>query len=249
MKWAFLGFAAAVSLLCGLLGLTIGLNLNPASTVKFVPTWGSLGDWVAGLGAILALGVALWQSFVQSQKDRIRTLVLDRSDSHSWALRLVSEGLIPVTVLGVDVQIKDLRFSLPMTAHPDVNFHFPVRLERGDVQQVIELRQDGFAGFADALMALLISAVEGRGLRPGNGDYGVNPDYFQTLKIYCDSRPRLIIRLAHDDIKHDLDKGPLGALLSSALTKLEEQELSEARQRKQKDYECLSKALRPHSVE
>lgn len=58
MKLLWVGlvvFACAVS---GFLGLTAGINLNPESTVKYVPNWGSLGDWVAGISALLTFVVA-----------------------------------------------------------------------------------------------------------------------------------------------------------------------------------------------
>src|SRR5690606_33024784 len=45
MRW-LAGLAVAVlCILSGLLGLTAGINLNPDSTVRFVPNWGSVGDW------------------------------------------------------------------------------------------------------------------------------------------------------------------------------------------------------------
>lgn len=47
-----------VCVISGLLGLTAGINLNPESTVKFVPNWGSVGDWAAGISTFLTLLVA-----------------------------------------------------------------------------------------------------------------------------------------------------------------------------------------------
>ena len=55
MKYFIALGVLAAFVLGGLLGLTAGVNLNPNVTVSFVPNWGSLGDWVSGVGALLAV--------------------------------------------------------------------------------------------------------------------------------------------------------------------------------------------------
>src|SRR5690606_41643222 len=57
MRWLAGIAVAGLCIVSGLLGLTAGINLNPAATVRFVPNWGSLADWAAGRGT-LAGGVA-----------------------------------------------------------------------------------------------------------------------------------------------------------------------------------------------
>lgn len=58
MNWLAGGLVVFAGVVFGLLGLTAGINLNPESTVKYIPNWGSLGDWVAGISALLTFVVA-----------------------------------------------------------------------------------------------------------------------------------------------------------------------------------------------
>lgn len=60
MNWILGGVALLLCIVTGLLGLTAGINLNPESTVRFVPAWGSLGDWISGIGALLAVVTSLY---------------------------------------------------------------------------------------------------------------------------------------------------------------------------------------------
>ncbi|MFK3945628.1 hypothetical protein [Pseudomonas fulva] len=60
MRLLLIVVIAAMCVISGLAGLTAGMNLNPNTTIKFVPNWGSLGDWVSGCGALLAVIVTLW---------------------------------------------------------------------------------------------------------------------------------------------------------------------------------------------
>lgn len=69
MKWLLCLVILFLCVISGLLGLTAGINLNPVSTVKFVPQWGSLGDWVSGLGALLAVLVTLWLADKSRRED------------------------------------------------------------------------------------------------------------------------------------------------------------------------------------
>lgn len=208
--------ACAVS---SLLGLTLGINLNPSSTTKYVLNWGSLGDWVAGLGAFFAVGVALWQSFTQSQKERIRTFVIDKSEPRSWALRIVSEGLIPVTVLGAEIHLKELRCKLPLSNVQKLNVQFPQRLERGDVQQLIEVDDGSFEKLAEALVAPLVASLSQNGVRPRDMSYRLNEEYFAALESHRKAKAKMVIRLAHDDISHNLASSLIDDLFSIVIAK------------------------------
>ena len=77
MKYFIWLGAVAICVVCTLLGLTIGINLNPESTTRYVLTWGSLGDWVAGVGTFTAVAVALWQSYILRKED-VEDLIIDQ---------------------------------------------------------------------------------------------------------------------------------------------------------------------------
>lgn len=235
MKYFVLfGLLIACAVSC-LLGLTLGINLNPSSTTRYVLNWGSLGDWVAGLGAFLAVGVALWQSFNQSQKERIRTLVIDKSEPRSWTLRIVSEGLIPVTVLGAEIHLKEFRYKLPFSAVQRLHVQFPQRLERGDVQQLIEVDDENFSKFAEALVAPLAAFLSQSGIRPRNMSYGLNEEYFTALESYRNAKAKLVIRLAHDDISHDLAASLVDEFFSTVIAKHRALAEKEAMKKREED--------------
>lgn len=100
--------------LSGLAGLTAGLNLNPASIVRFVPNWGSLGDWVAGLGAFFAVGVALWQSHLQRKED-VEDLVIKQAQGRDrWKVSVVSKGKRPARVQYVSFYSREIDTILPI---------------------------------------------------------------------------------------------------------------------------------------
>jgi len=232
----FIGLGLLVtSVISGLLGMTVGINMNPSSTTRYVLNWGSLGDWVAGTGAFFAVGVALWQSFTQSQKDRIRTLIIDKSAQRSWSLRIVSEGLIPVTVLGAEIHLKELRYKLPLSVTERLNVRFPQRLERGDVQQLIEVDDDNFEEFAKGLVSPIVASLQDQGVGPRDYDYGVNEEYFAALESYRIGKAKLVIRLAHDDISHELAPTLIADFFSSVIAKQRADAEKDAREKKERD--------------
>lgn len=101
-------------LLCALVGLTIGINLNPDSTTKYVIHWGSLGDWVAGLGAFFAVGVALWQSYVHRREDVEELSINQAQGKERWRISIVSRGKRPVRVLWIGFYSKKIDTILPI---------------------------------------------------------------------------------------------------------------------------------------
>lgn len=95
MKWLYLGMAAAVSVISGLLGLTAGINLNHSSTVTFVPDWGSLADWIAGVSAFFTFVVALKAMSVWRVQERQRLILQWKASlvDYTWTLPYVKEQL------------------------------------------------------------------------------------------------------------------------------------------------------------
>lgn len=111
MKWILFGIVLALCVASGLLGLTAGINLNPESTVKFVPLWGSLGDWVSGIGALSAVAVTLWLADKQRREDvesvrvSVRSAITDTGYG-GWfiSVGLTSDGKRTAKVTGLSIQ-------------------------------------------------------------------------------------------------------------------------------------------------
>ncbi|WP_336352975.1 hypothetical protein [Pseudomonas atacamensis] len=95
MRWLYLFFCFAACVISGLLGLTAGINMNPQSTVKFVPDWGSLGDWVAGVSALLTFLVACIAMNAWRVQERQRLILQWKADlvDYAWTLPYIKENL------------------------------------------------------------------------------------------------------------------------------------------------------------
>ena len=140
-----LGVLAAL-VLGGLLGLTAGINLNPNASVKFVPNWGSLGDWVSGVGALLAVVVAVWLAETQ-RKDNAEKLVLKcgiKPAANASALfggrdlfvEMVSSGNRPVKVSGVQIGAKGESGGWKAYGAGPTGRGFPFILNYGDSEEI-----------------------------------------------------------------------------------------------------------------
>lgn len=114
MKYVWVVLALLACVLSALAGLTAGLNLNPISTVRFVPNWGSVGDWVAGLGAFFAVGAAMWQFHIQRKED-LEGLVIDQAQGKDrWRFSIVSKGKRPARVQWVGFYSQKIDTILPI---------------------------------------------------------------------------------------------------------------------------------------
>lgn len=109
MKWLLVGASIGACALFGLLGLTAGINLNPQSTTRYVPNWGSLGDWVSGVGALAAVAASLWlaqRSEKQQAKREQEQIEIEQSSSDFFAsVRVISHGHYPATVKNIFVSL------------------------------------------------------------------------------------------------------------------------------------------------
>lgn len=130
MKYLWVALGGSACLISGLAGLTAGINLNPVSTVRFVPNWGSLGDWVAGLGAFAAIAVALWQFHIQRKED-VEDLFIDQVQHRDrWRVSIVSKGKRPARVQWVGFYSRKVDTVLPIKSfifHGD-NVSLPLTL-------------------------------------------------------------------------------------------------------------------------
>jgi len=142
MKWILCFVVLFLCALSGLLGLTAGINLNPESTVKFVPVWGSLGDWISGLGALLAVLVTLWLADKQ-RRDDVESLEVNlvmglaeyRPDDAFVSVNVTSDGKRPVLVTGVVFTSPYAKKALHVTGFMHFGDTLPIRLSYGEQAQ------------------------------------------------------------------------------------------------------------------
>lgn len=104
MKWMFWILVVLSCSACGMLGLVAGINLNPLSTVRFVPEMGSLADWVSGLGSVSAALVALYLANQQRKNNTARIEISQSHTNHDFDLSFVSTGERPPIVTGVFIR-------------------------------------------------------------------------------------------------------------------------------------------------
>lgn len=109
-----------VAVLSALAGLTAGINLNPQATVKFVPDWGSLADWVAGIGSMAAVGATVYFGWKQRQ-DLLPRLSMAVSGAivalgnvpiNIFVLKLSNPGAIPIELKGIFISSEESNQSL-----------------------------------------------------------------------------------------------------------------------------------------
>ncbi|EZP62698.1 hypothetical protein [Pseudomonas sp. RIT357] len=102
MNWMAVLIAALMCLICGMLGLTAGINLNSTSTVSYVWDWNTAGSWVSGVGALLAVLASLWMANrgerIQAEREKENLKIDVRVGGMFAHLHIVSLGHYPVTV-------------------------------------------------------------------------------------------------------------------------------------------------------
>lgn len=147
MNWILGGVAVFLCVVAGLLGLTAGINLNPESTVRFVPSWGSLGDWVSGLGALLAVVSSFYlvrrNEAHQHEREREKIEIEQWAEDFYCSVRVISLGIFPCTVKSVFLIGPD-GGSLALNPHlpEESRVRLPARLEiREDIHFIWRVDQ------------------------------------------------------------------------------------------------------------
>lgn len=142
MKWILCFVVLFLCVISGLLGLTAGINLNPESTVKFVPSWGSLGDWVSGLGALLAVLVTLWLADKQRREDveslKVGLVVGMMSNGPALlfaSVNVTSDGKRPVLITGITFMSRHAKHAVHVTGFMSFGHSLPIRLNYGEQAQ------------------------------------------------------------------------------------------------------------------
>lgn len=121
-------------------GLTAGINLNPQSTVRFVPDWGSVGDWVSGVGALLAVIASLYM-VQRSERFQLardsEQVMLTQEPSMAWlTLHIACKGMRSCTVMDLRIGHGGKCSSLKHALSDRNKGVFPSRLEPGEMVQL-----------------------------------------------------------------------------------------------------------------
>ncbi|ROO33390.1 hypothetical protein [Pseudomonas sp. 7SR1] len=137
MKWFFgICIVLATNIMSALLGLTAGINQNPQSTVKFVPEWGSVGDWVSGVGALGAVVVSLYMvkrsERFQLARDSEQLMLAQETGFAYLTLRIGCSGLRTCAVRDVRICHGLKRRSLKRDLSAESEGAFPCKLEPGE---------------------------------------------------------------------------------------------------------------------
>ncbi|WP_085678132.1 MULTISPECIES: hypothetical protein [unclassified Pseudomonas] len=155
-----------VAVLSALAGLTAGINLNPQSTVKFVPDWGSVGDWVSGIGALLAVIASLYMvqrsERFQLERDREQLMLVQEPDLAWLTLRIGCSGLRACAVKDIRVSHGKNHRSLKHDFTPKYKDALPCKLDPGES---IEFH------WSNAELKPIVSLVRSLGLKSLEGLY------------------------------------------------------------------------------
>lgn len=214
MHWKMVTGICIGGALCAVLGLAAGITMNPQSTVRFVPNLGSLGDWLAAAGTFAAVWVALSQSSKQADKERPRAKIYQEHRGDSWSVRVLSEGLVPFTVLSSELKYGGLSRSLDLSPWLPVGKSLPQKLERGDVLNLIEINPRDFGSLARSVADPVIKELGERGITPNDHDFGINEAFFDELKTTSVGEAKLLIRSGHNDDEHRLPDGLVAKLFA-----------------------------------
>ena len=191
MGWVHVILALFFCILSGLAGLMAGINLNPLSTVRFVPDWGIIGNWFSGAGTLGAVLASLWlarrgeRRQEQREKEDVK---IEQSASNLYAsIRVISLGVFPVTIKNVlIVRDDDKAFAVPPPIDSKANF--PLRLEfREDLH--LTWRADKVRAFVEGIRLLEVDSI--RSLRievwtvVGRYRAKLNTDFVDFLTSAC----------------------------------------------------------------
>lgn len=145
MQWMYLLATMVFGFVTGSVGLAVGINLNPDSTVRFVPLWGDAdawtvwGTWAGAAGTIMAVALALYYSR-HDDKEKLTLIseVHDLQDSMSqirpqMTLRVVCTGRLPTTIISIGLGTEKDRATFYPIARYTTNYDFRKHLSRGEI--------------------------------------------------------------------------------------------------------------------
>jgi hypothetical protein len=138
MNWMTVIVGVAACLIFGMLGLTAGINLNPASTVSYVWDWNTAGSWVSGIGALLAVLTTLWLADKQRREDvehlqvSVNTALAHPDRPWFISIEVVADGKRPATVRGVTITSPHAKHAVYMTGFLSFSDQLPIQLSYGE---------------------------------------------------------------------------------------------------------------------
>lgn len=137
MRWMY-GLGALIAcVFSGLLGLAAGINLNPTSTVKFVPDGSVFADWLSGVGTVFAAFVALYLADRQRKDNTAKIEISQYFSSDNLTIDLVSTGEKPAVVKGIFIRSKRTRKQAKLNRSPISGYEKMVgRYEYGDANRL-----------------------------------------------------------------------------------------------------------------
>lgn len=202
IKWVAVAVAGIFfGVVCGLLGLTIGIYFNPESTITFVPVWGSLGDWASAIGAFSAVAFALWQSHRQQQKELPRVKIINQFTPDECLLRVVSEGIVPESVLGAELIFKKDGSKIDLLTFSRIpKGGQTTKLQRGEYLDILALNKHDLLQFIEQWVARPIDQMRRSEIYPGNGYFKLNKVYFDRLEEFFKQDLEILIRLVSKDV-------------------------------------------------
>lgn len=214
MNWMLVLILVVACTVCVMLGLTAGINLNPASTVKYVWDWNAAGSWVSGFGTLAAVLVTLWQIRRQQEREKPKLIVQQDCDlaERSFSLTLVSTGLVPATVLGAHLSYDGGRVLLDLSLHLSENTTFPQRLDRGEVMSLLVLKNVSFYMLGRKIVGPLTTALLSRGEKAAVHGKGINERFFDELNLISSRGATLVIRTAYGVDEFEFSKEAFSAL-------------------------------------
>ncbi|PLR62849.1 hypothetical protein QCBJ_13295 [Pseudomonas sp. QC2] len=196
----------ALCTICAMLGLTVGITMNPQSTVRYVWDWGVAGGWVSGLGAMLAVGFALLQSHKQQMKEMPKVSVIHRFSPDEWLVRVVSEGVVPESILAADLIIHEDGSKIDLFGFSNIaKGGRDTKLQRGDHLDVISVNRQGIRRIAEQWVAPTIARLLRNNISPGNYDFKLDKRFFDALDELFAQRSYVLIRLVSKDLVIELD--------------------------------------------
>ncbi|WP_347883264.1 hypothetical protein [Pseudomonas aestiva] len=159
--------------------------MNPETADRYLLNLGSLGDWVSGIGALLAVVVTLWLAHRQSLEDteslkvQARMVVtIEMGQPCTWLeLSAVSNGKRPATVTAFGFTSKHSEDFLGFYGYATVSQPFPMMLQYGQkgsgllttsalkkLQEYIEKdcgnRRDGLEVFANTTLGNFCAKID-----------------------------------------------------------------------------------------
>ncbi|MCX4067302.1 hypothetical protein OR626_24115 [Pseudomonas sp. S1Bt30] len=236
----------AMVLISFTLGMVVGV-VNVDGLVNHVSVTGTIGQWFAGLATFSAVVFALWQSHENRHKERMKARVLDNNAIEDWSLSVVSEGLIPVTVVDVDLIVGKGSYKSKLEKKKNLQLSFPHKLERGEVLQLISMEKQSLSDFADWLLAPFVSELSSKGIHQGRVGAQLNDAYFDALNSLSKSKLKIAIHFAHESISHVVSSNLLNRLVMDLSERHKADQLEKLRER-QVGYDEVGRMLQPDFI-